>query len=183
MTPWTAPLTPGMSAAAAAIGAAVPVLATQRLILRAPRLADFATYAAITCSERGVGLGGPMTPEEAWDDFARMTATWLLRGHGAWTVEEGGETLGFVLVGCEPGDAEPELGFLFTAAAEGRGIAAEAARAARAHAFGALGLQRLASYIDPANPRARALAARLGARREGMLDGAEVWRHTPEEAA
>jgi RimJ/RimL family protein N-acetyltransferase len=87
--------------------------------------------------------------------------------------------VGFVLIGFEPGDLEPELGWLFLPAAEGQGYAAEAATAARHHALSVLGLPSLVSYIDPANDRSARLAARLGARRDGEVDGADVWRHAP----
>ena len=175
----TWPLTDAMATQAAATGAALPQLRTARTVLCAPSLVDFTAYRAIACSERGQYMGGPMTQPEAWDDFCRMVATWVLRGHGVWSVKGvEGTTLGFVLVGLEPGDLEPELGFLFLACHEGRGLAHEAASAARDHAFGVLGLTTLVSYIDPANSRAQSLAARLGAVQEGRADGSNVWRYT-----
>jgi RimJ/RimL family protein N-acetyltransferase len=178
--PWTAPVTPGMDRQAAALAAAVPVLHTQRLTLRAPRLTDFPAYAAIACTDRGVHIGGPFSEEEAWFDFCCMVANWVLRGHGIWSVDtHAGVHVGFVLIGFEPGDAEPELGWFLTEAAEGQGYATEAAAAVRDHAFGPLGLTRLASYIDPENPSSRRVAERLGARLEGELDGSQVWVHRP----
>ncbi len=178
--PWTAPVSHGAEALSRAVAAAVPRLATARLTLRAPRLSDFAAYAEIVCSDRGIHIGGPLTEEEAWDDFCRATAVWLLRGHGIWAVEAhgGGDPLGFVLIGFEPGDQEPELGFLFRASAEGHGYAAEAAAVARDHAFGTLGLSTLVSYIAPGNARSVRVAERLGAvRDDGMVDGCFVYRH------
>ncbi|WP_145106523.1 GNAT family N-acetyltransferase [Cereibacter sediminicola] len=180
--PWTHPLTREAAIQAAGIAAALPELRTARLRLRAPRLDDFGTYAEIMSSDRGLHVGGPMDPAEAWDDFCRMVATWLLRGHGLWSVEGRGGLLGFVLIGMEPGDPEPELGFLFTAEAEGQGYAQEAAEAARAHAFRALGLPGLVSCIAPENFRSRRLAERLGARPDpGTLDGVLVYRHPVPE--
>ena len=75
------------------------------------------------------------------------------------------EPLGFVLVGAEPGDEAHELGFMLVESAEGRGIAFEAAVAARDWAWSILQVPRLVSYIDPANTRSAALAQRLGATR------------------
>lgn len=161
----------------------LPTLATERLILRAPRVTDFDAFAEIACTDRGTHLGGPMTGEDAWLDFAQTTATWLLHGHGLWTIGHAGQTAGFVLLGFEPGDAEPELGFLLTASAEGRGIAFEAASAARAHAFETLGWSTLVSYIAPQNARAAALARRLGGYRDGQLEGSDIWRYRPEAQA
>jgi RimJ/RimL family protein N-acetyltransferase len=186
--PWSYPMTRASAALAASVAAGIPVIQTERLTLRAPELADFTAYGGIACSDRGVHIGGPMSAEEAWDDFCRMTATWLLRGHGVWTVtgREGSEVLGFVLIGFEPGDAEPEIGFLLCAGAEGQGLAAEAVSAARDYAFGALGLPTLVSYIDAANARAIRLAERLGARLERQMEYAPgtvclVYRHPVQE--
>ena len=161
----------------------LPTVTTDRLILRAPRVTDFDTYADIACSDRGTFFGGPMSREEAWADFAQMTSTWLLHGHGLWTIGHGGGIAGFVVLGFEPGDQEPELGFMLTGEAEGRGIAAEAATCALSHAFGELGWHTLVSYIDPANTRAQKLASALGATPDGTVDDAQVWRYTRKEQA
>lgn len=127
-----------------------------------------------------------MDEEAAWDDFCRMTATWLLRGHGVWVVEPkaGGEVLGFVLIGCEPGDREPELGFLFRAVGEGQGYASEAARLAKTHAFVTLGLSGLVSYVAEGNERSTRLAERLGGERDlaaeaELGEGDRVYRYRP----
>lgn len=161
----------------------LPTMTTQRLILRAPRVTDFDTYAEIMCGPRGRFAGGPMDREAAWLDFAQMTSTWVLHGHGVWTIGHSGGIAGFVLLGFEPGDHEPELGFLLTKDAEGKGIAFEAAQAALSHAFDTLGWQTLVSYIDPDNTRSAALAANLGAEPDGTLDGAQVWRYSHMRAA
>ncbi|WP_300058855.1 GNAT family N-acetyltransferase [uncultured Roseobacter sp.] len=155
----------------------LPLLATERLLLRAPKVEDFDAFARIACTERGQYVGGPMTREDAWADFTQMTATWLLHGHGIWTIGRGGEIAGFVLLGFEPGDLEPELGFLLLPEAEGCGIAFEAATAAQKHALDSLGWTTLVSYIDPSNTRAQRLATRLGAVRDGLVDDAQVWRY------
>lgn len=179
------PATGAAASRAAALSALVPVLETERLRLRAPVLTDFPAYADITCSPRGQWLGTDMTRDASWYDFAAMTAGWLLRGHGLWAVETRADAtlLGFVVLGFEPGDAEPELGFMFTKEGEGQGYAHEAAVAARAHAFDGLNLPGLVSYIFAANTRSIALAERLGARLDGSLayDGDDepslVYRH------
>ena len=174
---------------AAQFAALVPVLQTERLTLRAPRADDFPAYASIACGPRGDGIGGPMTQEDAWYDFASLSACWMLQGHGGWSVEltETGALLGFVLIGAEPGDAEPELGYLITEGAEGKGYAFEAAIAARDYAFQTLRLPGLVSYIFPANGKSIALAERLGAVRVGDVSYPEddvpslVYRHPKPE--
>jgi len=174
---------------AAALGARLPVLDSPRLRLRVPVLGDFDLWARIVCGPAGVHLGGPFDRDEAFTDFAASLGLWLLRGHGLWTLtaRETGAPLGFVLIGFEPGDHEPELGYLLAPEAEGQGLATEAARLVLDHAR-ALGLPSLVSYIDADNVRSAALARRLGARRdpaaEAALDHAcHVYRHFGPEIA
>ncbi|SFJ35411.1 GNAT family N-acetyltransferase [Jannaschia pohangensis] len=179
IAPRTIPVAPAAAARAAALEAAVPVLQTPRAVLRAPRLTDYDALHSITGSARAEFEGGPSTEAESWSDFCGMTATWLLRGHGMWTMEAGGHVAGFILIGTEPGDREHELGWLLCAPFEGMGLAHEGARAARDFARETLALPSLVSYIAPGNARSERLARRLGARPDGtLLDGQiTVWRH------
>ena len=179
--PWTAPTSPEAEALAASIRALIPRIDTTRLTLRAPQKSDFTVWAEIFCTDRAEHIGGPVSQDAAWFDFCLNRANWLLRGHGMWTVEDRHhQVLGFVLIGLEPGDQEPELGYLFAAAGEGQGYATEAATAARDHALTRLRLPALVSYIAPANARSRAVARRLGATPDGDIDGCEIWRHAPK---
>jgi RimJ/RimL family protein N-acetyltransferase len=177
---------PGPAAAfAAALADRLPVLETARLRLRAPRLGDFDAWAEVLCGPAGPMLGGPFGRDAAFTEFAATVGLWLLRGHGVWTVEprQGGDPLGFVLIGFEPGDAEPELGYLFRPGAEGRGDATEAAAAARDHAFGALALPSLVSCVASGNVRSGRVAERLGAVREATPDHTTfLYRHPRPEA-
>ncbi|QGY00441.1 N-acetyltransferase [Roseovarius faecimaris] len=175
---------------AARFAALVPVLTTERLTLRAPQAADFALYAEIACGPRSKGIGGPMTRDEAWYDFATLASCWMLRGHGGWTITltRTGAPIGFALIGAEPGDQAPELGYLLIEAQEGQGYATEAAEAVRDYAFGTLRLPELVSYIAPGNARSVAVAERLGAIRSGNVTYPEgdtpalVYRHpSPED--
>lgn len=169
---------------AVALNAQLPVLETARLRLRAPVLGDFEHWAEILCGAAGPHLGGPFDRDKAFVEFATACGMWLLRGHGVWTVEAqaGGTVLGFVLIGFEPGDREPELGYLFRPMAEGQGYAAEAAAAVRDYAR-AQGMPSLVSYVDPANARSVRLAKGLGAVLDGAVDGSDVWRHWPKAMA
>ena len=182
--PWSPPLTCACAMQAASVAAAIPEVATARLRLRPPRLEDFGTYARIVGAPAAAGIAGPMDRAAAWNDFCRRVASWVLRGHGLWAVERHAELLGFVLIGIEPGDPQPELGFLFTPEAEGEGVAQEAAEAARTHAFRALGLPGLVSRVAPGDFRSRRLAERLGARPDpDMPHGMVVYRHSPPEVS
>ena len=173
---------PGVAASfAATLSGMLPEIETARLRLRAPRLSDFDAWAEILTGPATHHLGGPFSRDESFLEFLASCGTWLLRGHGPWAVEPkaGGDILGFILLGFEPGDAEPELGYLFRPTAEGRGYATEAVQAARAHVFTALGLDRVVSYIAPENAASARLARRVGAVQDGMHDGSQIWVHAP----
>ena len=180
--------TPGPAAEIAAVfRALVPQFETDRTWMRGPRLQDFEAYAEIVCGERGTFVGGPMSREDAWRDFASLASCWMVFGHGGWAVEEKdtGELLGFVVLGLEPGDLDVELGFLFRTRAEGKGYAQEAAARIRDWAFGHLRLATLDSYVDARNTRSIALARRLGGADETPPDwagsGALRFRHYAPE--
>jgi RimJ/RimL family protein N-acetyltransferase len=63
----------------------------------------------------------------------------------------------------------------------GKGYATEAARCARDHAFEAMGVDTLVSYIHPDNEPSKRVAERLGARLEQTIElfgePAGVYRH------
>lgn len=190
MHAWERPSTGAAAAQAGAMSDLVPVLGTERLVLRAPLIGDFQPYAGIFMSGRAAGLGGPLDREGAWNDFCEAVAGWMLRGMGLWTIieREGGVVLGFGYLWQEYGDPEPEIGWVLTEAAEGKGYAREAAEAIRAHAFDTLGMATVVSYVDHDNGRSIALAERLGAVRDpgaeaAMADPVRVYRHRPEGRA
>ena len=166
----------------------IPTLTTERLTLRAPRLEDFEPYAAYFASARAELERGRRDRAGAWKEFSAVAGQWLLRGYGGFSIEERttGGYLGEVGVFHEDSYPEPELGWMVVAAAEGRGIAHEAALAVRRWAYRTLGLTTLVSYIDPANARSIRLAKRLGATRDDTAlcpdPGDLVYRHPGPEA-
>ncbi|MEM1388206.1 MAG: GNAT family N-acetyltransferase [Pseudomonadota bacterium] len=174
---------------AAAMQALVPVIETERLLLRAPGIEDFARFADIMASPQGKNWGDPKDRRETWSLFVQITATWYLRGHGAWAIclrEAPARLIGIVQIGAEPGDDAPELGWLLDAAAEGNGYATEAARAVRDHARDAMQMVDLVSYVDAENTRSRAVAERLDAHLFEPHDWAHhdtvCYRHLPPQA-
>ncbi len=159
-----------------------PTLTTARLVLRPATIADFDAYADFVTSDRARFMGGPHDRAKAWDWFCNDVAQWSLLNLGALIVTLDGRAIGQVAVCGGPIFPEPELGwFLFNAADEGQGYAAEAAAALRDWALGPRGLATLVSYIDPRNEASIRLAQRLGGQRDdraatpgGMATG--VWR-------
>ena len=191
MTPRHEMPTPGPAKdIAACFNALVPLVKTERLMLRGPRLSDFPALAEIAAGPRSVYIGGPMERDTAWSEFAGMVANWYLHGHGAWTIEDAAtcQVLGFVLLGLEPGNNEVELGYVLTEAAEGKGIASEAVAAVRDWAAAELNLTDLVSYIDRGNARSIRLAERLNAKRDPTAEDlvgdntTYVYRHPAPEA-
>ncbi|WP_370301080.1 GNAT family N-acetyltransferase [Pseudooceanicola sp.] len=161
----------------------VPVIETERLILRGPEELDFDAFAAFSASERAKWIGGPFPRDRAWGGFLNTFGHWALRGYGMWMLEHraSGATAGRVGMIFNDGWDEPELGWHVFDGFEGQGLAYEAALAARAYAARHQGLDAVISYIVPDNTRLAALAARLGAviERDGTVMGhaCKVWRH------
>ncbi|MGF1447373.1 MAG: GNAT family N-acetyltransferase [Pikeienuella sp.] len=169
----------------------IPEIATDRLVLRGPRLADIPAWTAFLGSERARFVGGPLDAETAWRVFATISGHWLLRGYGAFVFALRGDdrAIGWAGAWHPAGWPACELTYtLWDPDLEGRGLAAEAARAARAFLQG-LGIGRLMSYVDPANIRSVRLAERLGAERDtagppARFPQAIAFRHpAPERAA
>ena len=162
--PWTQPIA-AAAPVSQALQSAVPTLETERLILRAPTLADWSSIEPLWTSQRAAFIGGPFNDEDAWLDFCQVMAGWVLRGISGWALEhrETGETLGLVGLFFDFGDPSLDLGWLLTEAAEGHGYATEAAIAARDYGHHTLKLRGLTSFIAPDNTRSIALATRLGA--------------------
>ncbi len=167
----------------------IPVLDTPRLTLRAPKLADLAALTAFYATERSHLVGGPRDEFETFSSLAARIGHWALHGYGLWHLDsrETGEMLGWVGVMNPPGWQEPELAWALFASAEGKGLAQEAARAARNFAAQEFKLDPLISYILRDNHRSANLARRLGAtiEAESTLLGkpCNIWRHPSEQEA
>lgn len=147
----------------------IPVLETERTLLRAPELADFEAVAGYFASERSAGNGGPHNRTNAWRFFSANIGHWFLRGYGLWMMIDraSGANAGWCGLWCPEGWVEPEIAWTVFDGFEGRGLAREAAARVLTHAFGTLGWETLASPINPANARSVGLALRLGAVPDG----------------
>ncbi|MFD1911591.1 GNAT family N-acetyltransferase [Halodurantibacterium flavum] len=159
------------------------ILTTERLVLRQPAAADLEPFIAYLGSDRMTWLGGPMDRAEAWKMVAAVMGHWTIHGFGLFMLEtREGRLLGTVGPQFPEGWPEPELAWhIFSASDEGKGYAAEAALAARRHAFDALGWPTAVSYIHQDNARSAALARRLGAiadpKAPAFAPGFVTWRH------
>lgn len=171
--------------------AAIPTLFTERLCLRAPRVADFAAFASFLGSSRANFIGGPVTDPMAQSrSFGHIAGLWLLRGHGTFIFERRSD--GIAIGHGGPWHPmvwpEPELGWcIWRDEDEGRGYVTEALRRIHGWVFGELGWETAISYIDADNHRSAAVAKRLGAEIDPNAPpppgddsaGLHVYRHHP----
>jgi RimJ/RimL family protein N-acetyltransferase len=187
MTPnWLLPPVGAAAGIAAAVAAAVPVIETARLRLRAPMIGDYPAYRDVFMSDRAHYIGGPFSAEDAYADFCQGIAGWSLRGAGMWTLTLAHDDapLGWIYLWQEMDDPEPEIGWVLTAEAEGKGFAHEAALAVLPHAVALFGADGFVSYIDAGNAPSVRLAVRLGAVRDPVAEaaygeaGLQIYRHS-----
>ena len=157
---------------------------TPRLRLRRWRAEDEAAMAAINADPAVTRyLNRPVDAAATAAFYAGVAEHWDEHGFGFWAVElrepelprpaaEAGRGegpaafIGFAGV-AHPTflpelAARPELGWRLARRAWGRGLATEAATAARDQAFATLGLPELISIIHPDNARSRRVATKLG---------------------
>jgi len=152
----------------------IPALETERLMLRAHRLEDFAACASLWADPivtRYIG-GVPLTAEESWARLLRYAGHWAMLGFGYWVAEDKatgaflGE-LGFADLkrDLDPplGDI-PEAGWVFSPAAHGHGYATEALCAIVAWGDAHFTSQRTACLIHPENAASIRLAEKCGYR-------------------
>jgi RimJ/RimL family protein N-acetyltransferase len=151
----------------------IPRLETERLVLRAPELADFEHWAAFFASERARYERGILPRRQAWREWAGDVATWTLRGYGPFGIQhrDTGAYLGEVGIYEPDGYPGPELGWFVVPQAEGKGYAAEAAQAVMGWARRSFGWDSLINIIDPNNDRSINLGLRLGGRIDPLAPG------------
>lgn len=152
----------------------IPVLETERLILRGHRLDDFDALAAMWADPavvRHIG-GKPSTREESWARLLRYAGHWSLLGFGFWAVElkDSAAFIGDVGLADWQRDGMPSLGglpeggWVFSSAAHGRGLASEALAAALAWSDRHLAGQATTCMIDVDNAASVRVARKAGYR-------------------
>jgi RimJ/RimL family protein N-acetyltransferase len=118
----------------------VPVLETERLILRESRLEDFPELLKIEGDPvvmRYIGGKQPPTQEETWMRFLRNPGHWALFGFGNWSFINkasgqyiGGGGIAYYKREIEPAlENIPELGYVLASHVHGKGYASEAVAA------------------------------------------------------
>ena len=170
-----------------------PVIETERLLLRLPRLEDFERYAELFADEEASRhIGGQLSRGAAWRRFLQMPGAWMLQGFAMFSVVDrtSGRWLGQMGPWRPDGWPGNEIGYALHPDAWGRGYAVEAGVAAIDWAFATLGWDDIIHCISPANPASRKVAQRLGSRliRQGRVlpppsdeVEVEVWGQTREQ--
>ncbi len=153
----------------------IPILKTERLILRGFCESDLDAYAEMCADEevmRYIGKGKVLSRAESWRSMAAIIGHWYLRGYGLWAVEEqqSGEAIG--RIGCwKPEDwIGLEVGWCLRRAFWGRGFATEAGFASMDFAFTKLQQSHVISLIHPENTASRKVAEKLGEKLEGETE-------------
>lgn len=162
----------------------IPTLTTERFVLRAPQASDFGVYAAFCAGPRSAFVGGPYNRDQAFERMAALIGHWQLRGYGRWMVCDASDDAPLGVVGLMYPESwpEPEIAWTVFDTAEGRGVATEAALAARRYAYDTLGWQTVISCVAPDNHRSAAVARRVGCTPDGRFDHPlhgplDIWRH------
>jgi len=161
-----------------------PVIETERLRLRVPRLDDFDAYAAMHEDVANMRfIGGAAPRAVAWRKFLQVPGAWLLQGYAMFAVEEKatGRWLGQLGPWQPEGWPGTEVGWAFDRAAQGNGYATEAGLAAVDFAFERLGWDEVIHSIHPDNVPSQALAQRLGSTLRGPGQLPEPFRDEPIE--
>lgn len=154
----------------------IPILETERLIMRGHRIDDFPLSAAVWSNPEVVRyIGGkPSNRQQSWSRILTFVGHWQLMGFGYWAVEEKSTGLYVGEVGFSDFKREitpsiegrPEIGWVLNPLAHGKGFATEAVKAALAWGdsnFSSLGFDsRVACIIDPGNLASLRVAAKCG---------------------
>jgi RimJ/RimL family protein N-acetyltransferase len=162
----------------------IPVLETERLVLRGLRPGDFESFADFYGSEASRFVAGPEPRAATWRRMASYAGCWALRGFGKFAVEEkaSGRTVGIVGPWYPEGWPEPEIGWTILPEFQRRGYAMEATLCSLNYAYDKLSWPTAMSAIFPGNEPSIKMAERLGARRDGAFEFKpygmlELWRH------
>jgi RimJ/RimL family protein N-acetyltransferase len=139
----------------------VPVLATARLVLRAPRRSDGEAIAALANDRRIAANTARIPHPYAIEDAEQFIAAVNKReGEACFAVTLDGAPIGVCSVDLR--EDGPELGYWLGVPYWGRGFATEAVRALIDHAFGDLEHETLISGARVNNPASRRVLEKCG---------------------
>ncbi len=152
----------------------VPIIETERLVLRELREEDFPDYEILAADIEVMRYLGGKTQNrvEAWRHMGYLVGHWVLRGYGYWAAEEKetGKFIGRIGFSNPAGWPGFELGWTIAPGYQGRGFASEGARRLLKYAFEDLDKPHVISLIHPDNTPSRKVAEKLGETLEGETE-------------
>lgn len=150
----------------------IPILETDRLILRPHNISDFEASAAMWSDPEVVKYisGKPSTRQQSWSRLMIYIGHWSLMNFGYWVVEEKSSgqfigELGFADFKREINpsiEGIPELGWALTSSAHGKGYATEALKAVIDWGDSNLKIKKSACIINPQNLASIKVALKCG---------------------
>ena len=143
----------------------IPILQTERLLLRGWKEADLDPFARMMADPEVTRfIGGVQPRSSVWRAIAMYAGLWMLRGYGLWVVERKSDGAFLGRVGLWQPESWPgvELAWSLDRPYWGNGYATEAAKAALDYGFMHLAVLKLVSLIDPENAPSQRVAMRLG---------------------
>ncbi|MYN16380.1 GNAT family N-acetyltransferase [Rugamonas sp. FT107W] len=144
--------------------ASVPLLQTERLLLREYRRADFDLFADHLGHPESSAHLGSSDRQAAWRIFTSHAGLWLVHGAGWWAIEDKqtGQLVGSVGAFFREQSTVMEMGWNTYRAFWGKGIANEAASAVLNYVFEVRGELKVRALVSPGNESSRRVAERLG---------------------
>jgi ribosomal-protein-alanine N-acetyltransferase len=166
---------------------ALPVLETERLVLRpytladAPRVQQMCGDPAIAATTLAIPHPYPDGAAEQWisthaDSFRQGEEVTL-----AIALKPDGPVIGSMALMVNKNHQRGELGYMIAKEHWNRGYCTEAARALLSFGFSALGLNRIQAMHFPRNPASGQVMQNLGMTREGLLRQYVMNRGSPED--
>ncbi len=150
----------------------IPVLTTERLVLRGPAADDFHYLTELWGDPDVVRhiSGQPSTPSESWMRLLASAGHWALLGFGYWMVEErgSGRFVGQVGLADFKRDIEPdfggapEAGWVLAPWSHGKGYATEAVKAVVGWGEANLAMKRCVCMISPDHAASLRVAEKCG---------------------
>jgi RimJ/RimL family protein N-acetyltransferase len=150
----------------------IPVIETERLILRSHKISDHADSCTLWADPQVVRyIGGkPFTAEEVWHRLLRYQGLWAMLGFGYWAIEEKSTQrfigdMGFADFKRDltPSfNGAPEMGWILSPATHGKGYATEAVKAALAWGKTHITATSYVCMIEPENLPSLSVAGKSG---------------------
>jgi RimJ/RimL family protein N-acetyltransferase len=155
----------------------VPILETERLLLREWRASDREPFATLNADPRVMEFfPSPLSREESDRLTDRIEEHFQQHGFGVWAVEVRTKSrfIGFIGLNVPTFEAHftpcVEIGWRLGYESWGLGLATEGARVAVRYGFEMLGLKEIVSFTVPVNVRSRRVMEKLGMKHDEADD-------------